>query len=277
MRRALTVSLLLCLSAAPGFARREVRPPGPERARFLGPHPVAARLGGGYCYLDTPHVHAYGPDRPALYQRVGEDYVFTGDPVPFGYEGPRTTYYGHHPVVVAADLGYAPPRPLYCAIRGPHYHPYQPPEAPGYVVRDNVVFYVGPMDPEFMRVRPQMERVVEAEYRPFVAVRPQVSVTAAPPGWAGELWVVPPPAPAVTVSAPAPRVHVVAPAAPSVHVVAPAAPSVHLYAPAPPSVVITPPSPPGIIVAPPVPGAVIIHGGHPGKHKGWYKHGRGRH
>ena len=58
----------------------------------------------------VPHVHPYAPDHPALYQRVGDEYLFTADPVPFGYEGPKTTYYGHHPLLLSAELGVAPPR-----------------------------------------------------------------------------------------------------------------------------------------------------------------------
>lgn len=263
-----------------------VPPPQEERARFLGAHPIAARLGGGYCYIDVPHVHPYGPDHPALYQRVGEDYLFVGDPVPFGYEGPKTVYYGHHPVIVAGEV--APPRPVYCSLRGPHYHDYPPPQAPGYQVQNNVVFYVGPLDPEYARVRPQLEQALDAEYRPYVAQRPQVTVTP-PSGWAGEVWVVPPapslgavvtpPAPPAVVVAPpaAPRVHVVAPAAPRVHLVAPAAPSIHVVAPSPPGIHIVAPAAPRVYVAPPAPVYVAPGWHHPGKHKGWHKHGKHGH
>ena len=102
----------------------------------------------------------------------------------------------------------APTRPLYCSLRGPHYHDYPAPQAPGYQVQNDVVFYVGPLDPDYSRVRPQIEQAYDVEYRPYVAQRPQVTVTP-PSGWAGEIWVVPPPAPAVQVVAPAaPRVQV---------------------------------------------------------------------
>jgi hypothetical protein len=262
------LSLLLCASAQ-AKRDKEVRPPPPaEQGRYLGPHPVVARLGGGYCYIEVPHLHAYVPDRPALYQRIGSDYLFTGDPVPFGYDGPRTTYYGAHPVRVQVELPFAPP-PTYCAIRGPHFHDYAPPELPDYRVKDGVVFYVGPLAPEFVRVRPQVERTIEAEYRPYVSLRPQVVVTP-PPEWHGEVWVAPP-APGVVVAAPAPpRVQVVAPQPPRVHIVAPQPPSVVITPPAPPSVHIVAPSPPGVIVAPAAPGVVVVPG-HPGKHKGWHK------
>ena len=44
-----------------------------KHVRFLGPHPIAAKFGGGYCYIEAPHMHVYGPDRPNLYQQVGDD------------------------------------------------------------------------------------------------------------------------------------------------------------------------------------------------------------
>ena len=282
-RNVLVLALLLMpLVTADAQAKRGPTyqpPPVPARARFLGPHPVAAREGGGYCYIEAEHVHAYAPDRPALYQRVGDAVVFTGDPVPFGYEGPKTTYYGHHPLLLSAELGVAPPRPLFCWLRGPHYHEQPPPQAPGFQVQGGVVFYVGPMDPEAARLRPQLEPALEAEYRPYVAQRPQVTVTP-PSGWAGEIWVVPPPAPAVQVVAPAaPRVQVVAPSGPSVHIVAPSVPSIQIVAPQPPGIHIVAPQPPHLYVAPPAPVYVVPGWGHPGKHKGWYKHdkhGKGR-
>src|SRR5262250_3182361 len=93
--------------------------------RFLGPHPIPARQGGGYCYIEAPHLHVYGPDRPNLYQQVDDEYVFTGDPTPFGYDGERHPFYGHHPVVVDGSG-----EPVYCLIDGPHFHAYAAPSAP---------------------------------------------------------------------------------------------------------------------------------------------------
>src|SRR5207247_1901836 len=108
-----------------------------RHVRFFGPHPVAARMGGGYCYIDLPHLHAYPPDRPALYQQVGDQYVFTGDPTPFGYDGDRHTFYGHHPVAVIEG------EPVYCYLNGPHFHPYLA-DGPDYKIKGDVAFYVGP-------------------------------------------------------------------------------------------------------------------------------------
>src|SRR5437879_4375940 len=57
--------------------------------RFMGPHPVAASLGGGYCYIEGPHFHGYAPDHGTLYAHVDGGLVFAGDPTPFGYDGPH--------------------------------------------------------------------------------------------------------------------------------------------------------------------------------------------
>ncbi|MFO0575418.1 MAG: hypothetical protein U1A78_15605 [Polyangia bacterium] len=235
-------------------------PPGQAKkvARFLGHHPVAGAP-GRFCYIETPHTHDYVPDHPALYQEADGGNVFTGDPVPFGYQGDKTVFYGHHPVPVEAAPG---PAPVFCFLKGPHYHDYPAPELPGYKVKDSVVFYVGPLPPEVAVIKPQQERLLEAEYRPFVAQRPQV-VVAPPPEWQGTVWVAPPPT--VVVAPAAPVVPVVAPASPTV-VVAPAHPPAVIVAPPQPAVIIAPMGPPGIVVMPGY--------GHPGKHKGWYKHGR---
>jgi hypothetical protein len=258
-----------------------------KHVRFLGPHPIAAKYGGGYCYIEAPHMHGYAPERAALYQQVGDEYVFTGDPTPFGYEGERHPFYGHHPVVVEGA-----PEPVYCLIDGPHYHPYAAPEAPEYRVKDGVAFYVAPIPQVY--VKPQRVKVVNSEYRPYVSFRPTVEV-APPPEWHGEVYVagpsvevrapgvfVPPP-PHVAVEVNAPGVFV-APPAPHVVVGVPA-PHVVVGAPAP--VLVAPPGPhvyvgapaPHVVVGAPAP-VMVERGGHwehhdNGRHEGWYKEGHG--
>ena len=248
---ALALGLLLLSAAAPSAASPPGGlPPGQAKklARFLGAHPLAAPR-SGYCYIDTPHTHDYAPDHPVLYQEAGDGYVFTGDPVPFGYDGDKTVYYGHHPVPTSVELGPGG-QPVFCFIKGPHYHGYRPPEPDGYKTRDNVVFYVGPVPPEVARMRPQQERLLEVEYRPYLAQRPQVVVTP-PPEWQGAVWVAPP-EPTVVVAPP-----------PSV-VVAPPTPTV-VVAPPTPTVVVAPPTPTVVIGAPPP--VIFLHGR--GKGKGW--------
>jgi hypothetical protein len=174
---------------------------------FLGPHPIPRAQGGGYCYIDAPHLHAFGPDHVALYQQVGDEYVFTGDPTPFGYDGEKHVFYGHHPMVGV------PGQPVHCYIEGPHFHAFAPPPTPDYRIQNNVAFYVGPE----LVVKPARVKLVNAEYRPFVALRPTVSVVP-PPEWRGQVYtpsvalaapgVIVAPPPSVSVEVGAPRVYV---------------------------------------------------------------------
>jgi hypothetical protein len=256
-----------------------------KHVRFLGPHPVSARYGGGYCYIEAPHMHVYGPDRPNLYQQVGDDYVFTGDPTPFGYEGERHPFYGPHSVIVAGA-----PEPVYCVIQGPHYHPYEAPQTPDYRMKNGVAFYVAPIPQTY--VRPARVRMVNQEYRPYVSFRPTVEV-APPPEWRGEVYVAgpsvevrtpgvfvaPPPPPRVAVEVSAPGVFVAPPPPPRVVVGAPAphvivgAPAPHVFVGAPAPVLVAPPSP-RVVVGAPAPVIVEQRGRwhhDNGKHKGWYK------
>ena len=253
--------------------------PPPGKGRFMGAHPLMARPGAGYCYIDVPHVHDYMPDKPTLYQPVGESYVFTGDPVPFGYEGNKTVFYGHHPVPLQAEAGQpiaSPHPPTFCFMKGPHYHEYPVPEGPGFKAQNDVNFYIGPVPPEAARVRPQAEQALEIEYRPYVAQRPQVTVTP-PAEWAGVTWVAPPPPavvaapPPVVVSAPPPQVVVAAP--PPAVVVAAPQPQVVIAAPQP-TVVVTPPQP--VIIGPAGPGVIYMHGHGPGHGPGHWGKGPGR-
>jgi hypothetical protein len=275
--------------------------------RFLGPHPIAAKHGGGFCYIETPHLHAYPPDHVALYQQVGDQYVFTGDPTPFGYDGERHTFYGHHPVATVTGA------PVYCYLDGPHFHAYPPPDGDSFKIKDGVAFYVGPFAPEY---QPRHAKLVNAEYRPYVSMRPAVTVTP-PPEWHGDVVVAPPSvevaapsvevaAPSVSVTAPsvevaAPRVVVPAPprvevSAPGVIVAAPGvvvAPAPHVFVAPAPHVIVGAPGvvvgAPGVVVGAPgvvVGGGVVVEGhgrwkhhgegggewhhDH-GKHKGWFK------
>jgi hypothetical protein len=289
MSRVIAFAALLALLLLPALA--EARP-----VHFLGPHPIATKYGGGYCYLEGPHMHVYAPDHPQLYQEVGGELVFAADPTPFGYDGPHSTFYGHHPI---------PGMPgVYCYLDGPHMHAFPPSDGPDYRMEGDVAFYVGPFAPDYERERAHRARQYTAVYRPYAAQRPVVQVTP-PPEWHGEVWVAPPGVPSVEVRAgvpmppvgpaatvevrgpgvlPPPSVHVYAPAPPRVEVVAPPMPRAHVevYAPAPPRArvqVVTP----GVVVAPPpavvvAPAPVYVEQGvvyehDHGKHKGWYKRG----
>ena len=253
-------------AAPPPHAAAKSVPPGLAKNRFLGAHPLVGSPATGYCYIDVPHVHDYVPDRPAVFKEVGDEYVFTGDPVPFGYEGDKTVFYGHHPVPVPVEVtAAAGAPPTFCFIKGPHYHDYPQPEVPGFKQKDSAVFYVGPIPPEVAQERPQAERAVEVEYQPYVALRPQVKVTP-PPEWQGAVWV-PPPSQPVVVASPQPQVVVAPPqpvvVAPPQVVVAPPQPQV-VVAPPQPQIVVAPPqprvvvAPPSVVVAPPHPSVVVV-------------------
>jgi hypothetical protein len=246
-----------------------------KHVRYLGPHPVSAKHGGGYCYIESPHMHSWGPDRPALYQNVGEEYVFTGDPVPFGYEGERHQFYGHHPVVVEGG------QPVYCLIDGPHFHAFAPPPEQPYTIKSGVAFYVGPIDPVY--VRHERVHMVNAEYRPYVSFRPVVEV-APPPEWRGEVWVAGPSvevgvptatftAPGVSVTATGPGVFVPPPPFPPPLPVPPhvtvSAPAPHVYvgAPPPPHVYVGAPAP--VVVQAPGRTVYVEERHDNGRHNGW--------
>ena len=276
-RRCLVLAALLAVFLLGGTAEA-------RHVRFAGPHPVHARHGGGYCYIELPHVHGYSPDHAALYSDGDDGYRFVGDPSPFGYEGDRHPFYGHHPIPLAH-----PGAPLaFCYIDGPHFHPFDAPDGDEYRRQKGVAFYIGPYAPVYFQERPHKVKVWQAEYRPFVALRPTVEVRP-PPEWRGEVWVAPP-APGVMVEVPAPPPVVVAPPPPRGRVVV-TAPAPHVViAPPRPHIVVAPPRP-HIVVAPPAPHVVVApapvvvvrgkhghghgHGGWKhdnGKHKGWYKH-----
>jgi hypothetical protein len=302
MRTIRSVVLMLIVAAPlPALAKM---------VRFLGPHPVAQKHGGGYCYIEAPHMHAYPPDHSKLYQQVNGQEVFTGDPTPFGYEGEKHMYYGHHPLPTSAG------EPVYCFIDGPHVHPFAVPESPEFKVKGDVAFYVGAFPPAVVKMRRERAREVNIEYKPYVAFRPQVTVEP-PPEWHADVVVggpviVAPPAPGVVVTSPGVVVNspgVIIGAPPPVVVGGPGvvvgAPGVVVHS---PGVVVGAPPPPrvrgGVVVGAPGvvvggPPGVVVEGGvrrehwegdrrerrehwegdqggrehhDNGKHKGWGKH-----
>ena len=254
------------------------RPAEAKHVRFLGPHPIAAKYGGGYCYIEAPHVHIYAPDSPTLYHESDGEYDFVGDPTPFGYDGPKFTFYGHHPVPGLPSV--------FCYLDGPHSHEYPPPRSPEYRVEGGAAFYVGAFDPVYFRDKPHRWKAWQAEYRPYTPMRPTVTV-APPPEWHGEVWV--PAPPDVVINAPSPPgVYVNAPSPPGVYVNVPS-PTVQVNIPRPPRVEVSVPAPPGIFFGVPGPRPIIVRERYRererehddddewhhdnGKHKGWDKHG----
>ena len=190
-----------------------------KQVKYLGIHPIAKANGGGFCYIEGPHVHIYAADKVQYRDHRGYQH-FVGDPVAYGYDGPKHAYKGHHPIHVNAVVGDEDPDDEYCYINGPHYHYFEP-EQPDFQLVGGAYFYVGEPPKAYIEARPQYVGI-NTYYEPVVYTRPVVEV-APPQGWigarvdvVGPAVVVAPPA-AVVVVPPRPHVEVVVPA-PSIEV-----------------------------------------------------------
>ena len=156
--------------------------PGAHQVRFLGIHPIPKGEGGGICYIEGPHVHIYAGDKIQYRDHHGASY-FVGDPVAYGYDGPRYTYKGHHPIQVHAIVGEAEPDVEYCYITGPHFHSFAPPEGPDFQRSGDAYFYVGEPPRAYLDARPAMVQI-NAMYEPIAYERPVITVEP-PRGWIG--------------------------------------------------------------------------------------------
>ena len=156
---------------------------------YRSQHPLPRKIGHGFCYINVPHVHDFGPSDQRLYREVNGELYFVGDPAPFEYEGPRYSFYGPHPVA-EASVQFA--QPVYCYLNGPHYHWYQPAPAVSaqFDFRGGAYWYVGNYDPVYYQDRPRYVAVNEV-YQPIAYARPVVDVTVAPPSFHGEILVGP--------------------------------------------------------------------------------------
>jgi hypothetical protein len=156
-----------------------------KQIKYVGQHPLPAELGGGFCYIEFPHVHVFTPAEPEILYRVHAGaYLFVGDPVAHGYDGPKHAYYGPHPIRVEAAVIDDDDRgddDVYCYIEGPHYHEYAPPAEVKFTLRDGVYFYVGDYPEVFVREQPRYHRI-NVHYKPIKYQRPVVIVTP-PPEW----------------------------------------------------------------------------------------------
>ena len=227
-----------------------------KQQRFVGVHPIPKAEGGGICYIEGPHVHIYGADKVQYRDHRGQHY-FVGDPVAYGFDGPKVSYKGPHPIHVDAvveDGG--DPDTAWCYLEGPHFHAFAPQEGPEFKLVGGAYFFVGEPPKAFVEARPAMVKI-NAMYTPLVYERPVVTVDA-PEGWIGA------------------RVDIVGPqaviAAPGVVVTAPGVVVV------PPSVDIRVPMPSvhiGVGVGVDVGTGVMIQGGGKVHHdNGWHRGGR---
>ncbi|MGN6109166.1 MAG: hypothetical protein ACTHU0_28935 [Kofleriaceae bacterium] len=170
--------LLLAFAATASAADRK------KQHRYIGIHPVAKAAGGGICYIEGPHVHVYPSDKLQYRDHHGHAY-FVGDPVAYGYDGPKHVYKGHHPIQVDAvvELDQAEPDVEFCYLDGPHYHAFAPPPGPEFAMSGDAYFYVAAPPKPYIEARPAMVQI-NAVYKPLVYARPVVEV-AAPTGWIG--------------------------------------------------------------------------------------------
>ncbi|MCU0663664.1 MAG: hypothetical protein MUC50_15215 [Myxococcota bacterium] len=147
--------------------------------QYAGPHPIAHKHGGGYCYIEFPHIHTYAPDKAKVMYRQGADgYFFVGDPVAHGYDGERHAYHGAHPIYVetaVVGMTVEPPHPVWCYIKGPHFHAVAPPTSATFEVKGDVNWYIGTYPPEFEAARPVAVQI-NAVYEPIRYERPVVIV-----------------------------------------------------------------------------------------------------
>lgn len=152
-----------------------------KQVGYVGIHPIPKGEGGGICYIEGPHVHIY-PANKIEYRAHGDDNVFVGDPVAYGWDGPKHSYKGPHPIQVDVVVG-GDPDVEYCYLEGPHYHYFEPPEGPDYKVVGGAYFYVGEPPRAFIEARPAYVGI-NTVYRPMAYARPVVEVDA-PVGWIG--------------------------------------------------------------------------------------------
>lgn len=177
---ALAVSGVLLCTAATARA---------DQVRYVGIHPITEAAGGGFCYIEGPHVHVYAPaNAKLLYRKHADHYWFAGDPVAYGYEGPTATYYGHHPIPIA-EIDIAPDIDSHlaqgeiCYLDGAHFHWYSPPPGVKFELKGNAYWYVGEMPAVYVKQR-KVYAQINAVYAPLVYVRPVV-VVEPPSAWIG--------------------------------------------------------------------------------------------
>lgn len=230
-----------------------------KQVRYVGIHPIPKAMGGGMCHIQAPHVHVYAAVDGKVQFRDHDGWQhFVGDPVAYGWDGPKYAYYGNHPVPVHVVVGDDHEDVEYCYLDGPHYHAWAPPEDLDLELRGGAYWYVGEFPRAYVEARPAYDSI-DAVYTPIRYERPVVEVSVAPPHWYGAVVI----APAVVVPAPV----VVAPPPRQVH----GGVGVRVHVPAPSlRVEIAVPT-----VQIGIGGGVIVHERYRGHDRGKHKHKRG--
>jgi hypothetical protein len=172
-----TFGLALITTSAPAEAGRATL--------YIGAHPVGDNV---FCVIEAPHQHTVAPFNKALFRVHDGHHHFVGDPVAFGYAGPKHAYVGHHPIHMQARLGvwYRDPEhdEVYCYIEGPHYHGHAPSPTLEFKVKGDAYWYVGTFRPAYKRHRARYVRPVAAVYAEIDYPRPVITVTP-PVGFVG--------------------------------------------------------------------------------------------
>jgi hypothetical protein len=177
-----------------------------KQVRYAGIHSVPKGKGGGLCHIEAAHVHVYAPDVAVQYRVHEGQQVFVGDPVAYGWDGDRHSYYGHHPIHVNVIVGAEVPDEEYCYLDGPHYHAFEPPPevTADFKLEGGAYFYVGTPPPVYIEQRPTLVKI-NAVYEPIVYERPVITVTP-PQMWIGVRYPARVARPAVVAPAPSGRV-----------------------------------------------------------------------
>jgi len=177
--RTFLVCVVLAIATQSAAAERPMR-----QARYIGGHPIPTAEGGGFCEIEGPHVHVFAANK--LEYRPHDGYqVFVGDPVAYGYAGPRHQYKGHHAIHVNAVIDEPEPEDdlAFCYLDGPHFHAFAPSVDAEFEVVGDTYFYVAEPPPIYLASRPAMIKI-NAMYTPLRYERPRV-VVEPPRGWIG--------------------------------------------------------------------------------------------
>lgn len=185
LRTRLPIILLAAIAAVGTVTAADAGKGKGKQVKYVGVHPIPKGHGGGICYIEAPHVHVFAPtDVKVQYRLHDGHYYFVGDPVAYGWDGPKHSYYGHHPVDVDYVVGEGPDHVEYCYLDGAHFHAYAPPPEVKFEVKSGAYWYVGDLPAAYVDARAELDPI-DVVYEPIVYERPAVVVEAAPPAWVG--------------------------------------------------------------------------------------------
>lgn len=188
------VPLALALSLVALAAAHADRGRGKNKSRqYHGAHPLSIKAEAGFCYIEVPHVHPtriHNKHKP-LYRAHEGHKVFIADPVAYGYEGPRHSYYGHHPVAVDVVLGeeasFSSGQQLeFCYLDGPHYHLFAPQPGLSFTEAAGASWYIGELPEAYVEGKVTFAPVNRV-YAKMEVERPEVVFEEPPTGYVGPL------------------------------------------------------------------------------------------